>query len=143
MFLGSSLVLCSPVVITHYWLYMLALVRLRKGVPRPLKGTSGHWDDRWKYQEHRWCFPESHQWQGRTLKGTGKLTWLTGGSETGAVGGILVSLITDRFTQHQAYWQQIETSCLKKEKRIPAYELARLIERTFRFKEERGYNQAH
>ena len=23
---------------------------------------------------HRWCFPQSHQWQGRILQGTGKLT---------------------------------------------------------------------
>jgi len=42
--------------------------------PKPSKGTSGHWGDWLKDQEHRWCFPQSHQWQGRTPKGTGELT---------------------------------------------------------------------
>ena len=58
-------------------------------------------------------FPQSHQWQGRALKGAGKLTWLSDGSETGAVGGILVSLIMGRFTWHRACWRQVESGCLK------------------------------
>jgi len=31
-------------------------------------------------QRLRWCFPQSHQWQGAELRGAGKLTSLTGGS---------------------------------------------------------------
>jgi len=52
----------------------------------------------------RWCFPPSHQWQGTALKGAGKLTCLTGGSETGAIGQILTSLIMGSCTQHRACW---------------------------------------
>jgi len=69
--------------------------RSPKAIKRDFK-TLGLW---LQDQEHRLCFLQSHQWQGKALKGTGKLTWLTGGSETGAVGGILVSL---RFTRHRA-----------------------------------------
>ena len=64
----------------------------------------------------RWCFPPSHQSQGTALKGTGKLTWLTGGSGTGAVGQILASLIMASSTQHRACWPQVELSYHKGEK---------------------------
>jgi len=42
--------------------------------PKAIKRISGHWGNWLKDQGHRWCFPHSHQWQGRTLKGTGKYT---------------------------------------------------------------------
>jgi len=53
---------------------------------------------------------------GKNTERAGKLTWLTGGSGTGAIGGILVSLIMGRFTRHRACWRQTESSCLKEEK---------------------------
>ena len=65
---------------------------------------------------HRQCFLQSHQWQGQTLGGTRKLTWWTGGSETGAVGGIFIALIMGKFTRHQACWWEMESGCLKGEK---------------------------
>jgi len=77
---------------------------------------SGHWDDWLRDQGHRWCFPPSHQWQGTAQKGAGKLTWLTGGSRTGAIGQILASLIMGRCTQHRACWRQMECNYLKGEK---------------------------
>ena len=64
----------------------------------------------------KWCFPPSHQWQGTALKGAGNLTWLTGGSGTGAIGWILSSLITERYTQQRACWRQADRSYLKGEK---------------------------
>jgi len=80
------------------------------------KATSGHWGDWLRDQGRRWCFPPSHQWQGTALKGAGTLTWLTGGSGTGAIGPILASLIMGRCTQHRACWRQVECSYLKGEK---------------------------
>jgi len=65
-------------------------------------------------------FSSIHQWQGTALKGAQKLTWLTDGSGTGAIGRILASLITGRCTQHQACWRQMECSFLKEEKRFLA-----------------------
>jgi len=41
---------------------------------RPSKGTSGQWGDGLKDQGQRWCFHQSHQWQGRALKGARNLT---------------------------------------------------------------------
>jgi len=62
----------------------------------------------------------SHQWQGTALKAAGKLTWLTGGSETGAISQILASLIMGRCAQHRACWRQVELSYLKGEKEFLA-----------------------
>ena len=67
-------------------------------------------------QGRRWCFPPSHQWQGTALKGAGKLTWLTNGSGTGAIGQILASLIMGRCTQHRACWRHTDRNYLKGEK---------------------------
>jgi len=67
-------------------------------------------------QGRRWCFPPSHQWQGTALKGAGKLSGLTNGSGTGAIGEILASLIMGRCTQNRAWWRQADHSYLKGEK---------------------------
>jgi len=70
-----------------------------------------------------------HQWQGRTLNGTGKLTWLIDGSETGAIGAILFFFDHGEFYMDPDLLATNGIQLSQRGKRILAHELAGLIER--------------